>query len=296
MNRRAFIGAMASTVLVAPRAARAQPPGRISRIGFLQAFQSENSTMLDRLPQFAGELVAIGSDVIIAAAPYAINAVARATRTIPIVGIDLESDPVASGWARSLSRPGGNITGLFLDLPELGGKQIQLLRDVLPKLSLVGVLWDSTIGEVQFRATESSARTAAIKAQSFPIRHLGDFKEALDRAARERVHGLIVLSSPLINAERPEIARLALKNRLPTISLFTLFAESGGLMAYGPNLREMYRRAAFYADRILKGATPGSLPIERPSRFELVINLKTARALGLTIPPSVLLRADRVIQ
>jgi putative ABC transport system substrate-binding protein len=321
VDRREFIGGVALS-LAAPLAAEAQPKGKIPRIGFLQAFNSENvvafmqglrelgyiegqtavvetrfySTMLDRLPQLANELAQLKCDVIFAAAPYAINAVMRATATIPIVGVDLESDPVASGWAKSLSRPGANVTGLFLDLPELGGKQIQLLREALPELSRVAVLWDSTIGEVQFRATESAARAAGVKIQSLPIQRLGDFKGAVGRAATERVHGMITLSSPVINVERSQIASLALQNRIPTISLFTLFAESGGLMAYGPNLQEMYRRAATYVDKILRGAAPGSLPIERPSRFEFVVNLKTAKALGLTIPPSLVLRADKVIE
>ncbi|HEY3118784.1 MAG TPA: ABC transporter substrate-binding protein, partial [Chloroflexota bacterium] len=193
-------------------------------------------------------------DVIVAAAPYAIKAALTATSTIPIVGIDLESDPVASGWARSLNRPGGNVTGLFLDLPELGGKQIQLLKEAVPKLSRVAVLWDSTIGDVQFRATEAAARAAGFAVQSLPIQRPRDIKDGLDRAARERSHGVIVLSSPLINEQRSQIASLALKAGLPTISLFTFFPESGTLMAYGPNLQELYRRAPSYVDKILKGA------------------------------------------
>jgi len=234
--------------------------------------------------------------VILATSAYAIRAATTATKTIPVVGIDLESDPVASGWARSLSRPGGNFTGLFLDLPELGGKLIQLLKEVEPGLSRVGAVWDSNVGNVQFRATEAAARVATVALQSLPIQRVEDFKDAFGRASRKRLNGIIVLSSPLIFRQLSQIATLALTSRLPTISLFTLFSRSGGLMAYGPDFPEMFRRAVTYIDRILKGTKVSELPIERPSRFELVINLKTAKALGLTIPPSLLQRADQVIE
>jgi len=308
-------------ILAAPLAAAAQQAGKVPRIGFLQRARNENVGVfvqalrdagyvdgqnavietriygrMDRLPELAKELVTLKCDVIVAAAPYAIKAAMTATSTIPIVGIDLESDPVASGWARSLNRPGGNITGLFLDLPELGGKQIQLLKEAVPRLSRVAVLWDSTIGDVQFRATEAVGRAAGLRVQSLPIQRPGDFKNAFDRAVREQSHGVIVLSSPIINEQRSQIASLGLATRLPTISLFTSFPESGTLMAYGPSLQEFYARAPSYVDKILKGAKPGELPIERPTKFNLVVNLKTAKALGLTIPPSILLRADQVIE
>jgi putative ABC transport system substrate-binding protein len=323
MRRREFISLFGGAAVAWPLAARAQQPaGKIPRIGFLQSNDNENvaaflqglrdagyvdgknalvatriyGTMLDRLVEFVNELIALKCDVIFAAAPYAIQAAMSATTTIPIVGVDLESDPVANGWARSLGRPGGNLTGFFLDLPELGGKQIELLRDAVPTLSRLAVLWDSSVGLVQFRATEAAARAAGVTLQSLPIQRPEDFKPAFDRAARERLHGMIVLSSPFINGQRSQIADLALETRLPTISLFTTFPRSGALIAYGPNLTDMYRRAATYVDRILKGAKAGELPIERPSKFELVVNLKTAKALGLTIPESFLLRADEVIE
>src|SRR5262249_53642047 len=221
-------------------------------------------------------LVDLQCNVILSAAPYAIRAAAGATSTVPIVGIDLESDPLASGRAKSLSHPGGNLTGLFLDIPELGGKQIELLREAVPTLSRLGVLWDATIGAVQFRATEAAARSAGIELHSPPIRRAGDLDGVFDRAGSERVDGVVILSSPLINGEGVHIVEWALKTRLPTISLFTEFPKSGALMAYGPNLPDMYRRAAIYVDRVLKGAKVSDLPIERPSRFELVINLKIA--------------------
>jgi putative ABC transport system substrate-binding protein len=322
MDRRAFIGTLAGGLLAAPLAAEAQQASKLPKIGFLQGTLNENAVAFvdalrdagyvdgqnavletriygvtfDRLPQLARDLVALKCDVIFATGPYAIKAAIAATNKVPIVGLDLESDPVARGWAKSLSRPGGNITGLFLDLPELGGKQIQLLREVVPGISRVGVLWDSNIGDVQFRATQTAARTLGVVVHSLPMQRAEDLQDAFDRAVRERLQGVIVLSSPVILRERLQIASFALIRRLPTISLFTLLPRSGGLIAYGPNLPGMYSRAVTYVDKILRGAKPGDLPIERPTRVELVINLKTAKALGLTIPQSLLQRADQVIE
>jgi putative ABC transport system substrate-binding protein len=326
MNRRAFIsliGGASWCLLFRPPVARAQQStGKVPRIGWLQPTRNENVEMflrglrdagyiegrnaliemriygaaLNRLPELTNELLALKCDVIFAAAPYAIDAATKATSTIPVVAVDLESDPVASGWVKSLRRPGGNLTGWFLDLPELGGKQIELLKEAVPTLSRLAVLWDSTIGTVQFRATEAAARMARVVLQSLPIQRLEDFQGAFDLAARQQVEGMVVLSSPLILNQRSQIADLAIRTQIPTISLFTLFPRSGGLMAYGPNLPDMYKRAAGYVDRILKGATVGELPIERPSRFDLVVNLKSAKALGLTIPESFLVRADEVIE
>jgi putative ABC transport system substrate-binding protein len=322
MNRRELISLLGGAA-VWPLVARAQQPaGKVPRIGFLHPNDNENvgafiqglrdagyvdgknamvetriyGAMLDRLVELVNELILLKCDIIFAAGPYAIESAMRATSAIPIVGVDLESDPVASGWAKSLGHPGGNVTGFFLDLPELGGKQIELLREAVPTLSSLAVLWDSAVGLVQFRATESAAQAAKITLHSLPIRRPEDFKNAFERAREERVHGMIVLSSPIILGQRSQIAHLALETRLPTISLFTLFPKSGTLMAYGPNLPDMYKRAGAYVDRILKGANPHELPIERPSKFELVVNLKTAKALGLTIPESFLLRADEVIE
>jgi ABC-type uncharacterized transport system substrate-binding protein len=319
VKRRAFITLLGGAAAW-PLAARAQQPTRkIVKLGFLQAFRNENTvafvqglrsagyiegqnalvearfygSMPDRTLELANELVSLQCDVIIATGPHAIQAAMSATSVLPIVGVDLESDPVAKGWATSLARPGKNLTGWFLDLPELGGKQIELL---IPKLSTLGVLWDSTIGEVQFHATESASIAAGVTLQSLPIQRAEELEAAFDRAVRERVQGMVVLSSPLILAQRAQIADLALKVGLPTISLFTLFPTSGALMAYGPDLTDLFRRAGTYIDRILKGAKAGELPIERPSKFSLVINLKTAKALGLEVPPILVARADEVIE
>ena len=322
MRRREFITLLGGAAAW-PLAARAQQPARkLPRVGSIQNFQNENfeafiqglreagyvdgqdmlletrfyAGVLDRIDEFTSELVALKCSVILATAPYAVQAVMKATSKIPIVGIDLESDPVANGWVKSLARPGGNLTGFFLDIPELGGKQIELLKEAVPTVARLAVLWDATIGTVQFGATETAARPSGVTLESFPIRNVEDIKDAIERAARERVHGLVVLTSPLIFNQRSQIADLALKTRLPTISLFNSFPKVGGLMAYGPSLALMFKRAASYVDRILSGANPGELPIERPSKFELVINLKTAGALGLTVPPTLLARADEVIE
>ena len=322
MKRREFI-ALLGGAAAWPLAARAQQPaGDLPRVGSIQTFQNENIEAisqglreagyvdgqnilletrfhrgsLDRIDEFAAELIALKCRVIFAAAPYAIQAVMKRTSTIPLVGIDLETDPVASGWVKSLARPGGNFTGLFLDIPELGGKQIELLKEAVPTVARLAVLWDAAIGSVQFRATETAAGPSRVRLESFPIRSVEDIKDGIERAAREQVDGLVVLTSPLIFNQRSQIADLALKTRLPTISLFNSFPKVGGLLAYGPNLPSLFKRAASYVDRILSGASPGEIPIERPTRFELIVNLKTAKALGLTLPESFLVRAYEVIE
>jgi putative tryptophan/tyrosine transport system substrate-binding protein len=323
MRRREFITLLGGATVAGPLAAHAQQKtDDLPRIGIIQSFPNENfealteglreagyidgqnvlmekrfhGAALDRIDAFANELAALKCKVIFAGAPYGIQAVLKATNTIPIVGVDLESDPVASGWAQSLARPGGNLTGLFLDLPELGGKQIELLREAAPRLSHLAVLWDATIGMVQFRATELAAGAAKLTLQSLPIRRVEDVKDGFEEAARKRVDGIVVLSSPLILNQRSQIADLALGNRLPTISIFTSFPKVGGLMAYGPNLASMFKQAASYISRILSGAKPGELPIERPSKFELLINFKTAKALGLAVPLHLQQLADEVIE
>jgi putative ABC transport system substrate-binding protein len=251
---------------------------------------------LERSDEFARELVALKCSVIVAGGPYAIRAVLKETNTIPTVGIDLESDPVANGWAKSLARPGGNFTGLFLDIPELGGKQIELLKSVVPTLTRLAVLWDAAIGTLQFHATETAARSSGVTLESFPIRTAEEIKDAVEHAAQRHVDGIIVLTSPLIFNQRSQIADLALKARLPTINGFNVYPKVGGLMAYGPNFPSIFKRAASYVDRILSGANPGELPIERPTKFELVINLKTAKALGLQLPWQLQQLADEVIE
>jgi putative ABC transport system substrate-binding protein len=250
----------------------------------------------ERLPQLAADLVQLKVDVILARGGGALSAAKQATGRIPTVAVDLESDPVAMGFVRSLAQPGGNITGVFLDLPELSGKQLQLLKEIIRPLSRVAILGDPVLNAPQFEATEVAARALAIQPQRLEVRASKDMDAALETASRGRANAVLLLSSPLMVYYRAEVAALAARRRLPTVSVFIEFAEAGSLMAYGPSLREAFRRAGGFTSRILQGAKPGELPVERPTKFELVINLKTAKALGLTIPSSLVSRADRVIE
>src|SRR5262245_53251718 len=248
----------------------------------------------DRYPAAARELAALPLAAIVTANPYATRAARGATRAIPIVvALDYETDPVAAGWITSIARPGGNLTGLFLDQPEMCAKLLQLLRECVPGLSGVAVLWDEGIAKAQFDATVMAARASGLIHVSLPVKRVDDLGRAFGQAVREQVNGLVVLTSPLLSSAqmRTTIVDLALKHRLPGIALFTTFPTSGLLMAYGPDQNDGYRRAASqYAARILKGSRPADLPVQRPDKYQLVVNAKTAKALGVTVPPSVLLR------
>jgi putative tryptophan/tyrosine transport system substrate-binding protein len=263
------------------------------QIAFLQKHADGDPA---RLPAVAAELVRSRPDVIFARGASALAAVARATMTIPIVAIDMESDPIALGYAKALARPGGNVTGVFLDLPELSAKQLQLFREIAPGLSRVALVGDSVDNSGQFRATERAARTFKIQVQTFEGRTAAELDGALEAARRNGVGAILVFSSPVVFSNGPRIAALAIEKRLPTVGLFTEFAEAGGLLTYGPSMREASRRCGVYVGKILNGAKAADLPIERPEKFELVINMKTAKALGLTIPHSLQLRADQLIQ
>jgi len=252
---------------------------------------------VEQYPDLATRFVAEGVDLIFAVNPYSIAAATKATITIPVVGIDLESDPVAQGWVATLARPGRNLTGVFLDIPEMSGKHIQFLKEVKPDLNRVAVLGDPRVNDLQFQATEAAARNAALSLQRFPVRRPDDIERAIAEASHQRAGALVALSSPLVNSTLKRIADRAVRHRLPAISTFVpRFAKVGGLLAYGPDFDDLYRRAAAYVGTILKGAKAGDLPVQRPEKFQLVINFKTANALGLTIPPSLLLRADHVIE
>jgi putative ABC transport system substrate-binding protein len=225
-----------------------------------------------------------------------VAALARATRTTPIVAVDLESDPLALGYAKTLARPGGNVTGVFLDFPELSAKQLQLIQEIVPGLSRLALLGDLTGNAAQFRAAERAAQALGVQTQSIEIRIASDIDAGLETARRSRVGAILIFSSPLVFAQGARIAAVARDKRLPTVSLFGEFAEFGGLLTYGPSLRESFRRCGVYVGKILRGAKAAELPIERPEKFELVINVKTATALGLTIPPSLMLRADHLVK
>jgi putative ABC transport system substrate-binding protein len=249
-----------------------------------------------RLAAVTAELIQSKPQVILARGPSAVAAAVQATTTIPIVAVDLESDPVALGYAKTLARPGGNVTGVFLDLPELSAKQLQLFREIVPGLSRVALVGNSVDNAAQFRATERAAQSFKIQVQTFDGRTATQLDTALESARRNGAGAVIIFSSPLVFYNTSRIANLALEKRLPTVSLFTEFAEAGGLLTYGPSIREAFRRCGVYVGKILNGAKPADLPIERPEKFELVINAKTAKALGLAIPASMLRRADQIIE
>jgi putative tryptophan/tyrosine transport system substrate-binding protein len=250
----------------------------------------------ESIPEFAGDLVRLNMNVIFAAAPEAVAAVRNATTSIPIVGLDLESDPVAKGYVKSLARPGGNITGMFLDIPELSGKQVALLKEVVPRLSRIAIFGIPGLNTPQFAATETAVRALALEAEIMEVRVADDFEGALEAARTRHVEAGILLSSPLVFVSSKQISELALAKRLPLISLFGEFPKAGGFIGYGPNLDDIFRRCGDYVAKILHGAKPSDLPIQRPERFDLVINLKTAEALGITVPPVLLATADEVIE
>ena len=326
--RRAFIGTVGLGLLVSRRRASAQASAKIPRVGYLSSQKAltypptkafleglqemayvpgqnfvfevrgpERPDQYEQYPDVVAQLVAAGVDVILAATPSGIEATTKATKTIPIVGVDLESDPVSKGWAATLARPGGNFTGFVLDVPEMSGKQLQFLREVKPDLSRVAVLGDPRVNELQSRATEAAARGAGLTIQALSVRDIGEIPGAIAGAARQRAGALVVLTSPLVFNNLGRIADAAVKHRLPAICPFApAFADAGGLIAYGPDLLDLNQRAAGYVGRILKGVKPGDLPVQRSEKFQLVVNLKTARALKLTLPQTLVLRADRVIE
>jgi putative ABC transport system substrate-binding protein len=254
----------------------------------------------DRLPGLAEELVRLKADVIFAAATPAIEAVKRATSTIPIV-MALGGDPVASGLVASLSKPGGNVTGLSSMSAELSGKLLQLLKETVPRLKRVAVLWnpDSPLSPVQKKMAEdlkTAALSLSIELVFVQVGTPEGFDAAFAAASRARVQAMFVAEGPLLYSQRAIIAQLAAKARLPAIYRARVFVDTGGLMSYGASWSDQVRQAAGYVDKILKGAKPADLPIEQPTKFELVVNLKTAKALGITIPQSILVRADEVIK
>jgi ABC-type uncharacterized transport system substrate-binding protein len=252
---------------------------------------------LDRLPALAAELVHLNVDVIVTAGPEPTRATKASTATIPIV-MSFDDDPVGSGLVASLAHPGGNITGLASLAPEISGKQIELLKEVLPKLSRVAVLGTSTRPATakDLKEMDSAAPTLGVQLQYLDVLAPQDIETAFENARKKRAEALVVLASPVFSVQRGRIAELAIKNRLPVTYYRRGFVEDGGLMSYGVSFTDLDRRAAVYVDKILKGSKPADLPVEQPTKFELVINLKTAKQIGLTIPPNVLARADRVIK
>jgi putative ABC transport system substrate-binding protein len=325
VDRRAFIGTLAGGLLAAPLAAEGQPAGKAWRIGFVrgsappaaevEAFrqglrelgyvEGKNLDILfrwaegrdERLPSLVAELIQLNVDLIVSSAPAATRAAKEATTTIPIVMVTV-ADPVAFGFVRSLARPGGNITGFAFQHPELSGKRLALLKETIPKLSRVAVLWnaDNPYKAVDMKEVEAAAAGLGVMLQSLAVRGVDGFDSAFEAARHGRAGCIITLEDPFTITHRARIVELARKHRLPALYGRRLYVDAGGLMSYGPDPIDQYRRAAIYVDRILNGTKPSDLPVEQPTKFELAVNLKAAKALGLTIPPSLLARADQVIE
>jgi putative ABC transport system substrate-binding protein len=325
--RRIGLAVVLAVSLLAPLVAEAQRPGKVPRIGYLvlpplvDPPSAERAAFIaglkelgytpgqnviieyrsaawnrELLPDLAAELVELKVDLIVAI-PGAVEAARDATKTIPIVVPSL-ADPVESGLVASLGHPGGNITGSGRSTSDLHGKRLELLKEALPKLSRVAVLWNPAIQGAphQWKETQAVARPLGLTLQSFEVRDPNDIPKAFDVMTRRRPDALTTFVSPLTTAYRPIIVEFALKQRLPTMFEVKADVEAGGLISYAPSLSEQFRRAAHYVDKILKGAKPAELPVELPTKFELVINMKTAKTLGVTIPQTLLLRADQVIE
>jgi putative tryptophan/tyrosine transport system substrate-binding protein len=325
MKRREFITLLGGAAASWPVAARAQQTSKPARIGYL-AFRSpisadaaflkglvelgwvEGQNIIierqfaaanaERLKDSAAELVRLKVDVIVAAASAPTKVAKEATASIPIVFANT-GDPVGQGFVQSLPRPGGNITGIAFDAsPDITAKQAQLLIEVVPTASRLAVLWNPTSAFLHsyWSVLKTVAPTLRVSLQSLEVGDPNELERAFDSMIRERADGLIVLSDTFATFYRSRLAELAAKHRLPTVYGHSQYIEAGGLMSYGPSLSDVYRRAASYVDKILKGAKPADLPVEQPTKFELVINLKTAKALGLEVPPTLLARADEVIE
>jgi putative ABC transport system substrate-binding protein len=327
VDRRTFLAGTGAVLLVAPLAAQAQAPGKVARVGYVFARVSSADQRLwdtarqglrelgyvegqniklevrwadgrsELLPELVAELVRSKVDVLVVATTPGALAAKNATRTIPIVFVSV-GDPVGNGLVASLARPGANLTGLGLLNPEVSGKRLELLKESLPSISRVAVLTNpgNPVHAVFWRETHTAAQTLGLQLQPITVRAPEDFDQAFRAAARGRADALLAFDDALTAGHRARLVAVAAKYRLPTMYGFREFPEAGGLLSYGPNLLDQYRRTATYVDRILRGTRPSDLPVEQPTKFELVINLKTAKALGLTIPPSLLGRADEIIQ
>ena len=327
MSRKKFFWLLITVLLTTLASAQAQQPGRIPRIGFLlpyspgtdvrvEAFrqgllelgyvEGQNVAIeyrwadgrFEQLPDLAADLVRLKVDVIVAVVTQASRAAKQATSEIPIVMVGV-SDPVGSGLVASLARPGANITGTSSMTAEVVGKQLELLKETLHKISRVAVLWNPAnpiFQAIQRKETEVAARALGMHLRILEARDPHDIERAFAAMASERPRALLVLGDPVFSSHRQRIADLAADGRLPAVSGTSEFVDAGGLMAYGPSFAAMYRRAAYYVVRILKRTKPADLPIEQPTKFELVINLKTAKQIGITIPPNILARADKVIR
>jgi putative ABC transport system substrate-binding protein len=325
VNRRDFVTFLGGAVAACPLVARAQQPGKAARIGYLaiRAPMSADEALLqalrelnwiegrnivierrfsagnfDRLREFAAELVRLKVDAIVAVASAGTQAAKDATASIPICFVNA-GDPVGQGFVMSLARPGGNVTGVSFDAsPDITAKQLQLILETVPKASRVAVLWNPTSPFLRsyWSVAQAAAPALGVVLQSLEVQDASQYETAFKAIGRDRADALVVLSDSFATFHRARIAELAAEHRLPVLYGHRQYVEAGGLMSYGPSLFDVYRRAAAYVDKILKGTRPADLPVEQPTKYELVINLKTAKALGLEIPPTLLARADEVIE
>jgi putative ABC transport system substrate-binding protein len=319
MKRREFIG-FVGVAMALPLVALAQNSGprkigvlfpgvlgadreRLISEGLISELGSEKFILIVRsaegndelLAKYANELAA-SMDVIIAIASGSLIAARQASQTVPIVALDLESDPIATGAARSLNRPGGNVTGIFLDAPEIAGKWIQIIREVLPQIHKVALLYDTHLDQTQLKSGEDTARKIGIETLRLGIDQPGEFRNAFQRAVEAKVDAMLVHSSPIFVDQAPVIAELSREFRLPSIGLFPIYAKVGGLISYGPNNFELIKQAGGIAGKILRGAKPAEFPIQRPIYVSFLINMRAAKLLNLTIPPSLSALADEVIE
>jgi len=327
IDRRAFVSGLGA-VLAAPSAAVAQQGGKIPRIGVLSIYSPDSGRRpyiyrlreglqergfvegqniiiewrwargsQDRLPALAAELVQLKVDILVTEVNPTVQAAQAATKTIPIV-MTVASDPVALGFITSLARPGGNTTGLSLMIPDIMGKLLELLKEAVPKIHSVAILADATFPGNQLVTPEvlDAAARLGVQAVNFDVRSPSDFDGAFAAMARQAIGGIVTAGGPLFSVHRERVAELAIKMRLPMVSSAAAYARAGLLLGYGVDAGDLARRAAYFVDRIFKGVKPADLPVEQPTKFELAINLKTASALGLTVPQSLLVRADEIIQ
>jgi len=317
--RRTFLKILATGALLASRDNRAQQ-GKVFRVGLLYlgvqnpygdlareslrklGYIEGNNLIIERgfaapkdLPAAAQELIRKKVDVIWAGASPSVRAAMAATSTVPIVAVDLETDPIASGYVSTLSRPSRNLTGFFLDLPEFSAKRLELLHEALPTISGVTVLWDPSVDRAPLQTIHAAARTLKLRVVVAEIQAEADLDEAF-RVTAGKGGAVMVMQSPRLDAYKDHILRLGAKYRLPVVAVFANFAAGGALLTYGPNIEDMTIRSAAYVDRLLQGAKVEDLPIQRPTKFDLILNARTARSLGLTIEQSVLVRADEVLR
>jgi putative ABC transport system substrate-binding protein len=328
VSRRRIVIALGASALAAPLVSLAQQPKRVPLVGVLspgwpppspplvaigslqqglrdsgyvegQTVALEYRYASGKPETLAGltlELVKLNADVLVAIGSPSLYAAKSVAAALPIVAIDLESDPVASGLVASLAKPGGTITGLFLDFADMTGKWLELLTEALPGVRSAAVLWDATTGQFQLQAITAAAKKRSMDLEVLKFQQAADIDAVLASAMKRRPAALVQLSSPVVFLESARVANFTQAHRLPAISMFSAFPQAGGLMSFGPNLPTFFRRSGLLVDKILRGARPAEIPLERPTTFELVVNIRTAKALGLKVPQSILVRAERLIE